>query len=80
MFDSYLYYYLISFINISERPIVNRKYLTTYIIKKNYRLDMIPLLVDIIWHAPTFCHKYCVCNFASRNDRIIYYKKCKITV
>ena len=61
------------FLKFKDMPILSRKYLSSHIQKKIYKLNIIPLLVDIQWHAPFVCTKYCVCNFASKDDRIKYY-------
>tara|TARA_B100001093_G_C26706974_1_gene961674 strand:+ start:8 stop:238 length:231 start_codon:yes stop_codon:yes gene_type:complete len=68
-----VYRNIVSFLKIQEMPIVNKEYLKSYVLKKWNRLNGIPLLVDIVWHAPGFCHKYCVCKVASTIDRLEYY-------
>ncbi len=72
--------YIVSFIQINERPIVSREFLKSYVLKKWLRLDGVPILVDILWHAPGFCHKYCVCKVATYEDRMIYYCNTKINL
>ena len=68
-----IYRYIVSFISIYEIPIVSREFLKGYVIKKWNRLNGIPVLVDIIWHSPIPCNKYCVCHVATKMDRIEYY-------
>ena len=68
-----IYRIVISFLNIKDIPIVNREYLKSYVLNKWMRLNGLPLLVDITWHAPGFCHKYCVCRVVGVNSRIAYY-------
>tara|TARA_B100001094_G_scaffold328421_1_gene388804 strand:- start:3813 stop:4046 length:234 start_codon:yes stop_codon:yes gene_type:complete len=68
-----IYRNIVSFMKISDMPIVCREYLKSYILKKWLRLGGVPVLVDIMWHAPGFCHKYCVCKVATTDDRMYYY-------
>ena len=70
-----IFRHIISFMEFKDIPVVSREFLKTYIYKKWYRLDGIPLLVDIIWHAPGFCNRYCVCHVATLSDRMFYYKR-----
>ena len=57
-----VYRHIVSFISSEERPVVSRAYLFSYVEQKWRRLNGIPLLVDIWWHSPWKCHKYCVCH------------------
>tara|TARA_Y100000768_G_C23990131_1_gene691869 strand:+ start:2096 stop:2383 length:288 start_codon:yes stop_codon:yes gene_type:complete len=70
-----IYRHIVSFMEESEIPIVNREFIKGYVHRKWRRLNGIPLLVDILWHSPMMCHKYCVCKVANENDRIIYYNR-----
>ena len=70
-----IYKYIISYLPIYDRPIISRDFITSYIHRRIHNFHMIPLLVDIIWHAPIFCSPFCVCKVASKQDRIDYYIK-----
>ena len=70
-----VYRHIVSFISSEERPVVSRAYLFSYVEQKWRRLNGIPLLVDIWWHSPWKCHKYCVCHVANNTDRHMYYIK-----
>ena len=66
---------MVSLIPEYELPVVNREFIKGYVQKKLRRLNGIPLLVDIVWHSPMMCHRYCVCQVANDNDRIMYYNR-----
>lgn len=70
-----IYRHIVSFLPICELPTVSRAFIQGYVERKWRRLDGIPLLVDIWWHGPSFCHRYCVCRVANTSDRIWYYTK-----
>ena len=70
-----IYRIVISFLNIKDIPVVNRECLKSYVLNKWIRLNGLPLLVDITWHAPGFCHKYCVCRVVDAKSRIVYYTR-----
>ena len=70
-----VYRHIVSFIPEYELPVVNREFIKGYVQKKLRRLNGIPLLVDIVWHSPMMWHRYCVCQVANDNDRIMYYNR-----
>ena len=57
-----IFRHIVSFMEIKDVPVVCREFLKSYVYKKWFRLEGIPVLVDIVWHAPGFCSKYCVCR------------------
>ena len=71
----FLYRNIVSYIPLIDQPIVSRMSLKTYVQIKIDRLQAKPMLVDVLWHAPMFCSRYCVCKVASNIDRIEYYNK-----
>ncbi len=68
-----VYRVIVSFLDTKDQPVVSRDFIKAYVMKKWYRLDGLPLLVDIWWHGPSFCHRYCVCRVVGENERVNYY-------
>ena len=70
-----VYRHIVSFLPVCDIPVVSRGFLIGYVQKKWKRLKSVPVLVDIWWHAPGFCRRYCVCRVASEYDRLLFYSK-----
>jgi hypothetical protein len=69
-----VYSHIVSYLKIIDTPIISRNFIKGYVMKKLQRLNGIPVLVDILWHSPGFCHKYCICGVVGEKERLEYYK------
>ena len=68
-----VYRVVVTFLHTWDIPVINRESIKSYVLQKWIRLNGLPLLVDITWHGPSFCHKYCVCRIVNDKGRIDYY-------